>query len=196
MTTRLMFPCFCEFVELRPELPHARGDSASFQSPVSKKEMEFNCDGQVMSNFWLSIVLAVCSSFAWVKSGHVRFEFGKMVRCGHGGTGKAKYIGHFYIPRSHTRALSTHIHAKRRQPKIFLQKCRNIREFQTIFLPSNYKNIDFRTASFTSWHVRYSHDLLGCGLWPWRMVQNFFPYGLLFVPRSSHKSKLKICKAS
>lgn len=125
MTTRLMFPCFCEFVELRPELPHARGDSASFQSPVSKKEMEFNCDGQVMSNFWLSIVLAVCSSFAWVKSGHVRFEFGKMVRCGHGGTGKAKYIGHFYIPRSHTRALSTHIHAKRRQPKIFLQKYRN-----------------------------------------------------------------------
>ena len=97
-----------------------------------------------MFNFWLSIVLAVCSSFAWVKSGHVRFEFGKMVRLWPWRTGKTKYIGHFYIPRSHTRAFSTHIHAKRRHPKIFLQKCRNIREFQTIFLPSNYKNTDFK----------------------------------------------------
>lgn len=35
MTTRLIFPCFCEFVE-RPELPHLGGDSASFQSPVYK----------------------------------------------------------------------------------------------------------------------------------------------------------------
>ena len=44
MTTRWMFPCFCEFVE-RPELPHDGGDSISLQSPASTKEMEFDCDG-------------------------------------------------------------------------------------------------------------------------------------------------------
>lgn len=65
-----------------------------------------------MSNFWLSLVLAVCSSFAWVNLGHVRFEFDKMVRCGHGGWVRQSTSGTFTFPDL-TQEYLTHTHMQR-----------------------------------------------------------------------------------